>query len=336
MNMKESEIRPLDLFNRYLELCKQDIGRFFKDRSNFVKMACPACSSTEEEPGLEKFGFTYVLCGECGTLYVSPRPSADSLDAYYREAESVRFWSTHFYKETAETRREKMFRPRAQLVSELVARYALPEGATFVDVGSGYGIFLEEVQRLGWFQTVMGIEPNPEMAEICRQRGFPIIQKQAEAVQVGEVQTDFVTAFEVLEHVFEPLDFLIAMRRMLKPGGILLFTTLTVSGFDLQVLWEHSKSIYPPHHINLISVEGIQRLVERAELQPLELSTPGRLDVDIVANMVKENPTLPLPRFVSYLLHARDEATHQDFQRFLSQNRLSSHIRVIAKSAPVM
>lgn len=46
---------------------------FFRDRSYFVTIDCPACGSAQKEPGLEKFGFIYVLCSECGTLYLSPR-----------------------------------------------------------------------------------------------------------------------------------------------------------------------------------------------------------------------------------------------------------------------
>lgn len=330
--MKESEIRPQNLFNRYLELSQQDIERFFKDQSHFVAVNCPGCGSAQKEPGLEKLGFTYVLCKECGTLYLSPRPVQEDLDTYYRKADSVKFWSTHFYKETAEARREKMFRPRAELVAEWLNRSNPEEEATFVDIGSGYGIFLEEVQKLDKFQVVMGIEPNPEMAEICRKRGFPVLQKPLEAVKDGEAQADFVTAFEVLEHVYDPLNFLISARRILKPAGTLLFTTLTVSGFDIQVLWEHSKSVYPPHHINLISVKGTERLIERSGLKLIELSTPGQLDVDIVRNMLNEHRNLTLPRFISSLLKTSGEETLQGFQRFLSQNRLSSHLRVVAKA----
>lgn len=330
--MKESEIRPKDLFNRYLELSQQDIERYFRDHSNFVVVGCPGCGSAQKEPGLEKLGFTYVLCKECGTLYLSPRPSPDHLEEYYRNAESVKFWSTHFYKETAEARREKMCRPRAELVAEWLSRSNLKEEPTFVDIGSGYGIFLEEVQKLNKFKVVMGIEPNPEMAEICRKRGFPILQKPLEAAKDGEVQADFASAFEVLEHVFDPLIFLTSARRVIKSGGTLLFTTLTVSGFDIQVLWEHSKSVYPPHHINLISVKGMQRLIERSGLKLIELSTPGQLDVDIVRNMLNEHRNLTLPRFISSLFKTSGEETLQEFQRFLSQNRLSSHLRVVAKA----
>jgi len=67
-----------------------------------------------------------------------------------------------------------------------------------------------------------------------------------------------------------------------------------------------------------------------AGLWLIELSTPGQLDVDIVANMVRENPTLPLPRFVTQLLTKCGESMRLPFQNFLNANRLSPHIRVVA------
>ena len=67
-----------------------------------------------------------------------------------------------------------------------------------------------------------------------------------------------------------------------------MFTTLTVSGFDIQVLWEKSKSVYPPHHINLFSIDGFRRLVERSGLNLVNLCTPVELDVDIVRNIYLE------------------------------------------------
>jgi len=318
--MREADIRPRDLFDRYLELARADAERYFADRTNFVAVPCPACGADDPRPGLQKLGFHYALCGSCASLYVTPRPAADVLAAYYTEGDAVRFWATDFFRETAEARRERMFRPRAELVRGLV------RGGTFADVGSGYGIFLEEVAALGVFDAVIGIEPSPDLAAVCRERGFTVLEQPVEAVRPAELHADFLSAFEVLEHVFDPLRFLTACRDVLAPGGLLFFTTLTVSGFDIQVLWERSKSIHPPQHLNLLSVAGIELLVQRAELEVVELETPGQLDVDIVKGMIDEDPTLDLPRFVAPLLELGD-----DFQRYLQQHRLSSHIRVVAR-----
>ncbi|MGD2186687.1 MAG: class I SAM-dependent methyltransferase [Desulfobacterales bacterium] len=328
--MKESEIRPQQLFNRYLELSQKDIEKFFSDQTRFTEVACPACGSEQREPGLVKLEFKYMLCSGCGSLYLSPRPPVKMYELYYRESDSVRFWSTHFFKETADARRQKIFRPRALLVEEWAKRCDLSpgDGGLFVDIGSGYGIFLQEVKRLELFNRIIGIEPAPNLAQIGREQGFEIIERKIEAIKDGEITATFATAFEVLEHVFNPLEFLMSSSRILRPGGTLMLTTLTVSGFDIQTLWENSKSVHPPHHINLLSVEGIRRLVERSGLHMVELSTPGELDVDIVRNIHSENPEINLSRFARSIINA-PENVRASFQNFLKSNMLSSHIRVI-------
>ena len=330
--MREEEIRPQALFNRYLELARKDVDRFFSDRSGFVNVRCPACTSDHAELGLEKFGFRYLTCLDCGSLYTSPRPRPALVDAYYREGEAVRFWASDFFKITAEARREQIFRPRARLVAEWVDKAVRNRRKpdTFVEVGSGYGIFLEEIAALDLFDEVVGIEPAPHLAAICRQKGFRIIEKPAEDVLPEQLQAASATAFEVLEHLYDPAKFLEAVRRFLVPGGLFLFTTLTVSGFDIQVLWENSKSIYPPHHLNLISVEGMERLVARCGFELAELTTPGELDVDIVCNVAAENPNISIPSFVKQIIYSRGEEVRVNFQQFLKINRLSSHIRVVA------
>ena len=330
--MKESEIRPQKLFNQYLELARKDTDRFFSDHSQFVAVACPGCGSQACKKALVKLKFSYMLCAECGSLYLSPRPTIEMYAHYYQAAESVKFWSSHFFKETAEARRKAIFRPRAQLVAEWQQKNEsdLRSSELFVDIGSGYAIFLQEIKRLGLFDQIVGIEPEANLARVGREQGFTILEKNLEAVDQGAVNADFATAFEVLEHVFDPRKFLSAARRILRPGGILMFTTLTVSGFDIQVLWEHSKSVYPPHHINLLSTRGIRELVARSGLQLVDLSTPGELDVDIVRNIHRENPAIALPRFIASVIDAPEDVRAR-FQNFLKTNELSSHIRVLAK-----
>jgi SAM-dependent methyltransferase len=328
--MKEAEIRPPALFERYLELSRRDIKTFFSDHSGFSEVGCPSCAAPEKTPAFVKLGFAYQLCDRCGSLYLSPRPSIAMQSEYAQNSEAVRFWSTNFYRETVDARREKMFRPRAELVRQLVNDGIVKAPGLVADIGAGYGIFLEELQRLEIFDRIVGIEPAPGLAEVCREQGFQVIEKFAEDVEEGEIDADLTTSFEVLEHVFEPVDFLRACRRTLRPGGILLFTTLTISGFDLQVLWDRSNSIYPPHHINLLSVDGLRKLVERSDLEVVEISTPGRLDVDIVASALEADRILDVPRFVRALVAQPAEA-RADFQSFLQRRNLSSHVQVVAR-----
>jgi len=107
-------------------------------------------------------------------------------------------------------------------------------------------------------------------------------------------------------------------------------STLGVDGFDIQTLWEKSNAIFPPHHINFLSVAGFERLFARAGLADVAVTTPGQLDVDIVRNAAAKDPTiLDGQRFLSELL--ADDGRAAAFQRFLADNRLSSHCWVIGR-----
>jgi hypothetical protein len=120
------------------------------------------------------------------------------------------------------------------------------------------------------------------------------------------------------------------LNHLLRAGGRLLLTGLSVDGFDIQALWEHAKSISPPHHINFMSIQGFERLLKRAGFSKVDIFTPGKLDVDIVKNTVEERPdALNDQRFIRNLLKL-DEKALKEFQQFLSKHRLSSHCWVWA------
>ena len=330
--MKEIDIRPPDLFNRFLELSRGDIDTFFPTRTSFESIACPGCGSQGSREGLVKYGFEYLVCSKCRSLYCSPRPARTQLEAFYQHSKAVEFWADHFYAKTADVRRRTMFRPRAQLALHIAAeKKDAPLSPVLVDIGSGYGMLLEEARELGGFGTIVGVEPGKKFAALCRDRGFGVINKYAEDLQPEDVQADVATCFEVLEHVYDPRQLLLGIRTGLRSGGRLLLTTLTGSGFDIQVLWEHSKSVSPPHHLNFLSVEGMRHLFERSGYRVLTIETPGQLDVDIVTNTYRENRDIRRSRFVEELVIYSDEERKAAFQAFLAEHCLSSHIRVIAE-----
>lgn len=328
--MKEHDIRPKPLLDEFFRRLKHDADRLARRRPQFVTVDCPFCGADQSEPAFEKDGFPYEECSTCGSLFACPRPTAEALAEYAAHSDAVEYWSTHFYKETADARRAQMFRPRAVLAADLVRRELVPAQGSLADVGAGYGLFLEEARALSAFGELIGIEPDARLASICRNGGFSVVEQQIEDIEPGALAVDLATAFEVLEHVFDPLAFLRACAGILAPGGVLLFTTLTVSGYDIQVLWEASRSVSPPQHLNFASVEGMERLIPRAGLEVISITTPGRLDVDIVRNRVEAEPSLDVPRFARTIARA-PEPVRAAFQQFLSDNGLSSHIQCLAR-----
>ena len=328
--MRENDIRPKALLDEFFANLERDAVRLAQRRAEFVDVPCPFCGLGRVRSAFDKEGFRYVECDGCASLYASPRPTPALLREYLETSEAVQFWSTHFYRETAQARREQIFRPRAARIALLADQYGLDSHATCADIGAGYGLFLLELIDLRRFGRLLAVEPDARLATVCRDYGFDVVERWVEDIQPGDVEADLAAAFEVLEHVFDPLSFLRAAARAVRPGGLLFFSTLACTGFDIQVLWEHSRSVSPPQHLNFPSVAGAETLMRRAGLEPVEITTPGQLDVDIVRNRIAAHPELPVPRFARTLA-AADDVTRQAFQDLLKAHRLSSHIQCVAR-----
>src|SRR5215470_14010530 len=82
--MKEYEIRPEHLLDRYLELSRQDAARYFAGLPR-EPVPCVACGSRASMHQFEKNGFGYVTCTACGSLFQSPRPPASAFEVFYRD-----------------------------------------------------------------------------------------------------------------------------------------------------------------------------------------------------------------------------------------------------------
>jgi SAM-dependent methyltransferase len=326
--LKESDIRPEALLKRYLELSEQDAKLCFAETPR-RDIPCVACKSEELVREFEKNGFAYSSCQNCGTLFQSPRPSIEAFEAFYRNSVSSRYWAEEFFPAVAEARREKIFRPRVDRLRNLCSAKAIVV-EQLIDVGAGYGIFLDEWRNSNPVTQLLAVEPSALLAAECREKGFEVVEEIAENVSGYNNYADLVVCFEVLEHVYDPLTFVQTLTGLVKPGGYVFVSTLCVDGFDIQTLWDKSNSIFPPHHINFLSVAGFERLFVRAGLVDIDVSTPGQLDVDIVRNAIKSEPDLfNGQRFLQRIATNNDMAVN--FQEFLAANRLSSHAWVIGK-----
>jgi 2-polyprenyl-6-hydroxyphenyl methylase/3-demethylubiquinone-9 3-methyltransferase len=103
-------------------------------------------------------------------------------------------------------------------------------GLRILDIGCGGGLLSEPMARLG--ATVVGADAaarNIPVAQVhAEQMGLTIDYRHtsAEALAAAGEQFDVVLNMEVVEHVADPLAYLSACHALLKPGGIMICSTL--------------------------------------------------------------------------------------------------------------
>jgi SAM-dependent methyltransferase len=168
------------------------------------------------------------------------------------------------------------------------------------------------------------------MAMICRSKGLDVIESTIEDLEGYDDQFGLLTAFELLEHLYDPRALVEKAYHLLKPQGYFLATTLNGEGFDIQVLWGKSKSVSPPHHLNFLNPRSLARLCEGVGFIVEEISTPGQLDWDIVEGAITREG-VDTGRFWSLLARDGSEVCKREFQSWLSQHNLSSHMRILAR-----
>jgi SAM-dependent methyltransferase len=325
--MKEEEIRKREILNKYLELSAKDIETFFSDRTKFTSTKCPACSSNNSFPAIEKETFVYHQCEHCDTIFVNPRPDIDSLNSYYTDSPSTSYWVNDFFLPVAEVRRKKIFKPRAEYIANYFENNVVHEIA---DIGAGFGLFLEELQKLEPQLKLTAIEPSNEMAEICRTKKLNVLPLALEDIDAKKYKFEVLTAFELFEHLQNPELFLDKVFELLKPGGHFIFTTLNGLGFDIQVLWDKAKCISPPHHLNFFNPWSIELLLKKKGFEITTIETPGKLDWDIVNGAYTHEDTNPGRLWKSVSKYGNTKTT-EDLQNWISKNRFSSHMRVIVR-----
>ena len=99
-----------------------------------------------------------------------------------------------------------------------------------LDIGCGGGLLSEPMARLG--ATVVGADAAPRNIPVAQlhaeQSGLEIDYRftTAEALAAAGEQFDVVLNMEVVEHVSDPLAYLTACHHLLKPGGLMVCSTL--------------------------------------------------------------------------------------------------------------
>ncbi len=322
--MKEEEIRPKKVFDEYLRLAALDSDIFFGD-SVRQSIFCPACQ-TKGNVAFDKHGFSYEECPACQTIFVSPRPPAEDFFRYYKESESATYFATTFYKETAEARRVKLWRPKAAMVYDVLKKYKA-DGNGLFDIGGGFGIFAEEYQRLANVPVTI-IEPGPALAKVCRGKGLKVVESFLENVRPEQLKDGpkaFVS-FELFEHLHDCGVFLQRLSNLMQPGDLFLFTTLSGMGVDIQSLWKESNSI-SLQHLNFFNPKSVRSLIEMVGLNVLEIETPGKLDLDILFN----NRAKINDRFWRNFISQSSEKSRSFWQDFISKQGFSSHMFVVCQ-----
>jgi SAM-dependent methyltransferase len=210
--------------------------------------------------------FEVRRCAACGLALTWPPPTPEDMgryypDAYYGDAGEKRFVGP------VERMQRALYGARVSQVERALGRGP----GRVLDVGCGRGFLLDAFRRRGW--TVEGTEMSEASSAHAREvLGIPVHLGPIETLSLPEESFDAATLWHVLEHVRTPGTMLDAIRKVLRPGGVLLVSVPNFGSPEARVAgagWFH---LDVPRHLVHFTPETLDAALRTSGFEPLAAS----------------------------------------------------------------
>ena len=156
--------------------------------------------------------------------------------------------------------------PEGKFEYERAATWIKP-GHCILDIGCGAAQFAHKIPLVSY----TGLEPNNILTNSVRPDGVQILSETIADHAMTYAHTyDVVCAFQVLEHVANPREFLAAALACLKPEGILVLGVPSAESYVTRIA--NFVLNAPPHHVTWWTDHALRHLADQFQLSILDLA----------------------------------------------------------------
>jgi SAM-dependent methyltransferase len=183
-------------------------------------LSCPITGDTDRVLLTQQNGFSWYRFPKSGVLRVA-LPRTLSQEISFQEGHAAEYIATYEKKFASKMSRSLK---RARLLA------ARMPGKRLLDVGSNVGIFCAAAHKIGL--SPVGLEISRPLRDYASAR-FPALDFRGTPLEAFESEERFdgVYCSEVIEHTLDPMAFARALRRLVRPGGVLFITTPAASEY---------------------------------------------------------------------------------------------------------
>jgi SAM-dependent methyltransferase len=229
--------------------------------------SCHLCRGSEFRPFVLEGEWQYLRCRNCGLIFLEPQPSKEFLHSHYQDylpadPQEIENWRTMM---------TQVFTKSASLIQDVI-----PIPGRLLDVGCGYGFFLEEMARRNW--QVDGIEISTTGRVYARERlGLNVSDRPLPRPDWQDNCYDVVTLFYVIEHLQDPKSLLGEVRRLLRTGGLLLLRWPHTAPIATMLKpWVSRMKLYQaPSHLFDFSPSTIYKILDQLDFREIRTTICG-------------------------------------------------------------
>ncbi len=322
--IKVKDVHHPGVAEEFDRLTVNDIQKLLTKRDQFVDTGCPACHSLNVKSAFNYQGMDYRRCCECELLYVSPAPTEALHLEYVLNSTAMKFWREIANPGMRESRRP-MYQERVEYAKKIIQRFK-PNSKNCLEVGAGNGEFAQELTNEQIFNEIVVLEPQELTLNMD---SIEVITGGFEELESHERTFDVVFAWELIEHILEPDQFLRLVRKVMNSDGIFILSTPNENSVETRTLGTDSSNIIFDH-VRLYNPVAITELLSRNGFRVLDISTPGLLDVERLKQHLDKKTDLFSDNPALHFLLMQDDKITAAFQNYLKENLHSSHMRVVA------
>jgi SAM-dependent methyltransferase len=293
-------------FHESVDRSMKEINKNVECGSGWIDVnVCPICGSSSYKSWLLKYGNQIVECNKCTSGFATRRPKNFN-DAYNTEEhynESIKS-----YNDNRDYRILRFGKERLSLIQEY------KKMGNLLDIGCGTGWFIESARSC--FQ-VAGFEPTKNLADFTSKKLGIHVASSLEEFKKSSF--DVITAFDVIEHVPDPVDFLKSIHDLLDENGMIVIFTPNKNSAAFCYLKEKENLVTPPIHLHYLNANSFIHLAG----QNFKIIYEKTFGLD-VGDIYAYERDLGNQEFGSFLYQ-----NSNIIQTFLDYANLGNHLRII-------
>jgi SAM-dependent methyltransferase len=210
-------------------------------RDDTLQVKCRLCDSDHSRLVWRQNGSRIERCGGCGVLFAVNPPSQTELNALYEKGALIGAPTDDIGRENGPPPEWK----QREQMSILRRLKQFGVSGSLLDVGAFDGMFMNNAKRAGF--DVAGVEPLREAYQhVSVTLGLPVTHGDLHAAVFQSERFAAVSLLDVIEHVYDPIAELREVRRVLKPGGVLVMTTPNAAGLLQRIVGAKRKMFGQP------------------------------------------------------------------------------------------
>jgi 2-polyprenyl-3-methyl-5-hydroxy-6-metoxy-1,4-benzoquinol methylase len=230
---------------------------------------CLICNENKVMEGFPFLRYMVFICNNCGFRWLHPQPTDTELaeiysDQYFLDEGEVEITEivNRLKRATAGLYLEQLIKEDSSSPSEL----------SLLEIGCGMGDFLIEAQSRGY--KVSGLEVTDRLVELANCRlGVSSVQKGfIETSNLHRGSFDVIAFFDVIEHVRNPVDFLVRVNDLLKIKCKAYIVTPSLDSWSAKLLGNNWME-YKVEHLSYFNKKAITALLNRTGFHKIRFLT---------------------------------------------------------------